>query len=193
LLEKWIQFVNRADWSPSKNSVICAKHFEEKVLHTGKRTKLKWNLNLIPSIHTTKAVKRPSTSQTPTVSRKAPKPRVFAEDQLEKFSKNDAIKHFEDLSRQQCPPGFDFHKINDYVIYYKLCFDDESGFPVVKDAIKIDPQLHVELRFCNNSVPLHQWFPVGRNAKLTSFSMLQNFPAYLKNFSNEAKNLLSEL
>ena len=39
LLEKWAQFVNRANWKPSTNSVVCAKHFEKKFLSSGKRTK----------------------------------------------------------------------------------------------------------------------------------------------------------
>ena len=193
LLEKWTRFVNRADWLPSKNSVICSNHFEEKFLHKGKRTKLKWNLNPIPSIHTANALKRPSTLQTPSAPRKPPKSRIYAEDQFESFSKNDTIKDFDDLSQKQCPAGYLFRKASDHVIYYKVCFDENSGFPVVKDAIKIDGQLHVELRFCDSSVPLPQWFTVGRNAKLTSFSMLHNFPAYLQNLSYKADSLLKEL
>jgi len=50
------------------------------------------------------ALKRPLTLQTPTAPRKVPKPHVFAEDLLENFSKNDTIKYFEYLSRQQCSP-----------------------------------------------------------------------------------------
>lgn len=186
LFEKWKKFVNRADWSPSRNSVICSKHFEEKFLNTGKRTKLNWGLNPIPSIHTADALKRPSTLQTPSVPRKAPKVRIYGEDQFESFSKNDTIKDFDDLSQKLCPPGYLFHKTKDNVIYYKLCFEEKSGFPVINEAIKIDRGLHVKLRFCNISVPLPQWFTVGRNAKLKSNSMLQNFPAYLQNLCNKA-------
>ena len=32
LLEKWIKFVNLCDWKPTKNSVICIRHFEEEFL-----------------------------------------------------------------------------------------------------------------------------------------------------------------
>ena len=94
LLKAWIKFVNRVNWSPSVNSVICSKHFEKQFLHLGKRTKLNWSLNPIPSIHTVPALKRPSTLQTLQVPRKAPKIRVYQEDQLESFSKNDIIKDF---------------------------------------------------------------------------------------------------
>ena len=30
LKEKWIHFLNRKHWIPTKNWAICAKHFEEK-------------------------------------------------------------------------------------------------------------------------------------------------------------------
>jgi len=30
LLKRWIKFVNRADWKPSGNSVLCVKHFKEE-------------------------------------------------------------------------------------------------------------------------------------------------------------------
>ena len=37
LLQKWQQFVNRSNWSATKNSVICIKHFEEKFLLRGNK------------------------------------------------------------------------------------------------------------------------------------------------------------
>ena len=80
-----------------------------------------------------------------------------------------------------------------HVIYYKLCFDEKSDFPFVKEAIRIDHQLHVQLRLANNYVPLLPWFTVGSNAKLTGNSMLQNFPAYLQNVSNNSESFLNEL
>ena len=44
LIEKWIKFVNRNNWFPTKNSVLCIKHFEDKYILKGKRNKLNWNL-----------------------------------------------------------------------------------------------------------------------------------------------------
>ena len=32
LLRKWIRFVNRSDWTPTSNSVICIKHFKEELI-----------------------------------------------------------------------------------------------------------------------------------------------------------------
>ena len=37
---KWIYFVNRKDWQPTKYSVICMKHFDSKFLKVGKKCKL---------------------------------------------------------------------------------------------------------------------------------------------------------
>ena len=83
LLLKWQQFVNRSNWSVTKNSVICVKHFEDKFLLRGdKQTKLNRKLNPIPSIHTHEALKRPSTLRNPPAPRKPPKVRVFQEDEL---------------------------------------------------------------------------------------------------------------
>ena len=60
LLEKWIKFVNRVNWKPTKQSIICMKHFKE-FISRGKRMTLKWKLQPVPTIHTQKALKRPST------------------------------------------------------------------------------------------------------------------------------------
>ena len=51
LKEKWIHFVNRKHWTPTKNSGIYAKHFEEEYLKQGLRTTLRWDLNPIPIIY----------------------------------------------------------------------------------------------------------------------------------------------
>ena len=46
LLKTWTKFVNRADWFPTSNSVICIKHFEENlIIDNEKRKKLNWSLN----------------------------------------------------------------------------------------------------------------------------------------------------
>ena len=51
LIEKWIKFVNRNNWFPMKNSVLCIKYFEDKYILKGKGNKLNWNLLPIPTIH----------------------------------------------------------------------------------------------------------------------------------------------
>ena len=39
LLSKWIKFVNRSNWTPTKYSVICIKHFEDKFIFHDKENK----------------------------------------------------------------------------------------------------------------------------------------------------------
>ena len=193
LLNKWVQFVNRANWSPSSNSVICSKHFDEKFLCVGIRTKLKWKANPIPTKHTSSALKQPSSLKTPAAPRKPPTQRIFQQDELENFSKEDSIENFNDLSEKHAPPGNQFHKTEQFVVYYNLSFNSVSGFPEVLEAIKINLDLHVELQYRSNPVPLPSWFTMGRNAKLTKLSMLQNFPAYLRNVGNKSQDVIEEL
>ena len=78
LLKKWVQFVNRSNWSAAKNSVLCGKHFQDKfVLHGEKHVKLNWTLNPIPTLHTDIELKRSSTLQNPLPAHKLPKPEFF--------------------------------------------------------------------------------------------------------------------
>ena len=45
LIEKWIKFVNRNNWFPTKIPVLCIKHFEYEYILKDKRNKLNWNYN----------------------------------------------------------------------------------------------------------------------------------------------------
>ena len=47
-----------------------------------------------------------------------------------------------------------------------------------------------QLRCNRNPIPLLQWFIHGNNAKLTKFSMLENFPTYIKNVEEEDPYLI---
>ena len=51
LNRKWIRFVNRRDWAPTRRSGVCSKHFEEKFLKVDKRAMLRWELHPVPSIY----------------------------------------------------------------------------------------------------------------------------------------------
>lgn len=33
LLAKWTQFVNRANWTPTRYSVLCIKHFKDEYMN----------------------------------------------------------------------------------------------------------------------------------------------------------------
>ena len=87
LAEQRKRFVNRSDWSPCQNSVVCEKHFDPKFIIRGKeRTRLKQKLKSCTNyIYTGEALKRPSTLPTPMIPRKAPKLRVYQEDQFSDF------------------------------------------------------------------------------------------------------------
>ena len=193
LLEKWVKFVNRRDWKPTKNSVICIKHFKEEFICHGKKNALKWESHPIPTIHTEKALKRHSVVQTPAMPRKAPKIRTYQNDEMEEFSTKNAIKRFEDLKESDASSENSCHRTEDYILYYHIVFWEITAFPRVKGAIKIDKTLCVQLQFQGCDVPLPQWFVNGRNGKLTSFSMLHNFPAYLRGFTANRNTILEEM
>ena len=50
LKAKWIKFISRKSWLPTKSSGICAKHFYERFLKKGLRTTLRRDLNPVPTI-----------------------------------------------------------------------------------------------------------------------------------------------
>ena len=59
--------------------------------------------------------------------------------------------------------------------------------------LKINSNLHVKLQIYGNPVPLPLWFTEGRNAKLASISMLENFPNYLQALIGNKPTLMEEL
>ena len=71
-----------------------------------------------------------------------------------------------------------------------------NGFPVVLESIKVDSNLHVQLRYNGHPVPLPAFFTVGRNATLTRFSQLNEFPNAIRivaESSESSRSLLSEM
>ena len=141
---------------------------------------MQWEMLPIPTIHSSEALKRPSAVQTPVVSRKRPKIRVYQDDELQRFRDQDIISGFDDLDANRCPPGYEFKKMDDSVIYYKLEFDAVSSFPKVFGSTRIDKDLHVQLQCNGNPLPLPLWFIRGTDAKLRNYSQLENFPNDIK-------------
>ena len=186
MLIHWIKFVNRSDWKPTKNSVLCINHFEDKFIHYGKRNKLKWHLNPISTKYPTEALKRPSTLPTSApLLRKAPKIRVPQNDELPDFNKKNVVFKFEDITEAHCPAGFQCFQDENQIIFYNIIFDHSTNFPAAAKAIKIDKSLRVELQYYSKPVSLPEWFTKGRNAKLTRFGMLENFQLYSQSFSEK--------
>ena len=92
LLAKLIKFVNRCDWKPTKNSVVCIEHFKDEFIIRGQRMKLNWEMQPVPTIHTEKALKRPSTLPNAILPRKAPRKRNNQVDQINSFEDRDLIQ-----------------------------------------------------------------------------------------------------
>ena len=215
LRKEWVKFVNRpsSNWKPYKSSVICIKHFEERFIIYGKRRKtVNMKLNPVPSIHSEEVCSRPSTIPTPVIHRKLPKKGDFSNDEMQdfkendtifsfkendaifSFKENDTIFSFEELNEKHSPPGFQFRKTDDCVLYYNLQFDEKTSFPKVLGCIRVDKKLHVQLQFSGNPLPLPYWFVRGTNAKLSRFGMLINLAPYIRNFSEQNPySLIEEL
>ena len=50
--------------------------------------------------------------------RKAPQERVYPEDQLKLFEKQDKIESFDDIDSALTPPGYTFQKYDNHVVFY---------------------------------------------------------------------------
>ena len=106
--------------------------------------------------------------------RKAPAKRTYQEDEINAFLSQDIISDFSELNSTHAPPGFQCIKSDNSIVFFNLTYVD--GFPVIFESIKVDQSLHVQLQFNGHPVPLPAWFTKGRNATLTRFSQLNNFP-----------------
>ena len=83
-------------------------------------------------------------------------------------------------------------KKEDHVLFYKLEFNDAT-VPEVTACVRINQDLRVKLFFKGLSLPLTQWFTQGRDTRLSSKSMLQNFASYIKIKSESPCTVADEL
>ena len=164
------------DWKPTESSVIWEFHFEEHLISKGDRWTLKWKSNPVPTILTEEMKATPrSVLPTPTPPPwKPPTKRSLEVDQMDTFLSKDIINNFSEINESHAPAGFSFNKTNDHIVFYNLSYID--GFPVILKSVKIDRNLHVQLQYNGHPVTLPAWFTVGRNATLTRFSQLNEFP-----------------
>ena len=154
LLRRWVSFVNRQDWTPKPTSVLCEKHFEEKLITRGKRCTLKWVLNPFPTKHSASALKRPSIFSELSAPRKPQKIRNIDPDQLPDFLEMDKIKSVFNIDIQKhCPSGYCASKRDSSIVFYMMDTDG-SGFPFVSRCITIDENLHVKLQCNGRNLPL---------------------------------------
>ena len=199
LRKQWIKFINRkeVDVYSFKYIFICEKHFEGKYLNrNGVRTRLIASMNPIPTVLSESQLNLPRSAQ-PTIikQRKPPAERMVQQDEHELFFNNDRIFNFLQLNEtflETLGDNFHFKRYNTHVAFYKLKFDDLPA-PKVTVCICVDSDLHVKLYYQGNRVPLPAWFRYGTQAKLTSRSMLENFPNYVENEYEKHGFILEEL
>lgn len=191
LNKRWVRFVNRESWHPTKHSVICLLHFEDIYVKHGKRKSLKWNINPVPTVYPKLLMQHPSSLPTVSTSRPPPGQRILQADQYQSFLDKDNIQSLDDLSEAYAPSGFQFKRFEDEVLFFNMTFDDEH-FPSILETIKIDRELHVQLQYNGMPLPLPRWFVHGHNARLTKLSMLENLPAYIKNTAIDNHNSILE-
>ena len=194
LRSKWIYFVNRKDWIPTKCSVICIDHFEEKFIKRGKsRCKLRWELHPVPTIHPSSII-QPSLQRTPALPRRSPRKRTAKEmDEIQAFTDMDKVKDITSFGCTHSPDGYSFKKLENRVQFYNLCFNEDNIAPCVHECISIDINLHVSLSYNGHPVPQPEWFRRRRNCTLTRFSMLQNLASHIKQIGEERSIILKEL
>ena len=57
----------------------------------------------------------------------------------------------------------------------------KTQFPNILETIKVDRDLHVQLQYNGDQIPLPPWFLQSRHGKLTRLSTLENLPSYIRN------------
>ena len=138
LKEKWKKFVNRKDWHPTNYSVICAKHFDNKYIKEGKKCKLRWELQPIPTINSDSSLCVVSC-----IPRKSPTERNICNDEWNEFKANNVIHNLNSISPDICPKDFTFLKQETFVLMYRLIIDEITKIPVIHESIMVDENLHV--------------------------------------------------
>ena len=160
LRQRWIKFVNRVDWKPTKKSCICRKHFESQYYKKGaqgKRYRLVKKLKPVPTIfdpgESSNLSAEANHLKSPvSVPRKSPMKRVYQEDQLHVFEEQDKIKSCDDIDSKLTPLGYTFQRYDDHVVFYRLQTND-LNVPEVTDCVRVDRDLHVKLFYKSSPLP----------------------------------------
>ena len=57
------------------------------------------------------------------------------------------IRISQDLKESITLAGFQFHKLDNCMLYFHLVFDDEAKFPNISELIKVNHDLYVQLQY----------------------------------------------
>ena len=136
LKAKWVKFVSRKWWLPTKNSGILPK---------GLRTTLRWDLNPVPTLYCNIESIPRSLLPSQITGRVAPKERSTLEDENSKFCNIHRISDCEDLNESLHPTGYQLKKDENEAIFYKIEPQySVLSIPQVSETIA-DKMLHVKL------------------------------------------------
>ena len=117
-----------------------------------KKCHLNWKINPVPTRHSKELLQQSSSSLPAATSiRKPPTKRVLQE-------VKDFVEDFEVLNEQHSLDGFNCQKSEDAIIFDNLVFDEETQFPNILETIKVDRDLHVQLQYNGDQIPLPPWF-----------------------------------
>ena len=96
---------------------------------------------------------------------------------------HDLIKDFDELNSSMCPPGYQFMLKDDLAIFYRIGENDKFNIPEITECITVDKSLHARLFLRSSPIPLPTWFRTNGFCRVTRKSILENFPAYIKNYT----------
>ena len=65
LIKQWIRFMNRINWEPTQDSVLCELHFKKHVIGHTQRCNLEWQLNPAPTNYLAELLKSTLSLPTP--------------------------------------------------------------------------------------------------------------------------------
>ena len=122
---------------------------------------------------------------TPKTQRKPPSRVTALFDQLDDFDDHDKIFNFSSIGKSLCPSGYKLQFDKSRAVFYKLENCKTFDIPTVTKAIVIDNDLHVKLFFFGSPILLSPWFVKGKDCRLTKKFYLENFPPYIKSFSDK--------
>ena len=191
-----VKLVNWNDWFPTKNSVLCIKHFLWKIYfeRKAKQTQLGFTSNSYDPFRKNKKTVSFADNNRLRKSRKF-QWIIHQPDELQDFISADTRKDFNHLEEEKfCLNSFKQKNPENYILIYRIIFEPETLFPSIKECICIDWNLHIQLQCEGNPISLPQSFIHEHNVKLKRFSMLENFPNYMQNVVEEQQYpILKEL